>query len=216
MPESDPVRRLCAAVTAVPDQDPSSDENAADRRAASGGPSHERLVDVVRHACLAAGLDRSFLQEFGPPGDRAEPETLLLVLPAGANEARVVRDITHRLDDAATGAASSPAGAPRLVIAFDQGLTRLTGNGFEGTVVTAVHRMCTDARARTALTVHAGPGVAVVLSAALLDDLAPPGPGGRDLSAFAPLTVELPDRLIAAWLHAPGRRFEIPARPSEK
>lgn len=210
MHDSDPVRRLCAAVAvhrrpAGPDADPR-------------GNSYRRMVAAVQSACLAAGLDRLFLQEHHPaPGEeRAATGAVLLMMPPGLNEARTITDLAHRLDDAVTAAAPPAAGPLRVVIAFDQGITRLTEAGFEGRVVTAVHRLCTDERTGAALLGGPEHGTGVVVSAALLDDLAPPPPGSDDRApaGFEPLSVDLPGQRIAAWLHPSGRRFRFPGQNS--
>lgn len=195
MHTSDPVRRLCAAVAAHGDADEPPD-----------GEIGRWLVGTVRHVCLAAGLDRLFLQE-QPPADPPEPATVLLVMPTGMNEARVITGLVARLDDAAARSAAAGTRPFRLTVAFDQGITRLSESGlFEGRVVTAVRRLSTAEPVRAALA--DGPGIAAVVAAPLLDDLAPPGPdGGR--AGFRPLTVDLPGQRLAAWLRPPGLAFHL-------
>ncbi|TDD93940.1 hypothetical protein [Actinomadura rubrisoli] len=212
MHDSDPVRRLCAAV-------------AVHRRpAASGtgprGRPYRRMVAAIRSACAAAGLDRALLQGHSsvPDGQDTDAGAALLVMPAGMNEARVITDLVHSLDDAITEARRAGTEPLHVVIAFDQGITWLTESGFEGCVVTAVHRLCAEEAtpAATPAAVRGVPehGVRVVISAALLDDLAPPPPGGDDRAAagFEPLSVELPGRRIAAWSYPSGRRFRFPGQ----
>ncbi|MGI5171206.1 hypothetical protein ACQEU3_43330 [Spirillospora sp. CA-253888] len=197
MGDSDPVRRLCAAVSAP------------------AGTGHRPLAEVVRQACRTAGLDRLFLQRRASDGGRSGSWTMVLALPAGAHEARVISDLVHWLHEAVTRREPSPAGPLRLAVAFDQGLTRLDADGFEGPAITAVCAMSTDERTWAALAAP-GPGVAVVLSAALVDDLAPPHPGDRDLTGFESLAIALPGRRVAAWLHPPGRRFQLPGPSCER
>lgn len=208
MHDSDPVRRLCAAVavhrrSAGPDADPR-------------GLPFRRMVAAIRSACLAAGLDRLFLQAHHPVPDRrrAEAGAVLLVMPSGLNEGRAITDLVHRLDDAVTEAAPDAPSPLRVVIAFDQGITRLSKAGFEGRVVTAVYRLCTEERTHAALDGGPEQGVGVVISAALLDDLAPPAPGPDDRgpAGFQQLSVDLPGQRIAAWSHPSGRCFRIPGQ----
>jgi hypothetical protein len=222
MHHSDPVRRLCAAVAiypwpadpdALPDADPDADPR---------GRPYRRMVEAVKSACLAAGLDQLFLQEYHPaPGEgRAAADAVLLVMLPGMNEARVITDLVHWLDDAVTKAeaAGPSAGEPlRVVIAFDQGITRLTEAGFEGRVVTAVYRLAAEERAHAALRGGSEHRVGVVISASLLDDLAPlpPAPDtpeDRAPNGFEPLSVDLSGRRVAAWSYPSGRRFRFPGQ----
>ncbi|QXJ21185.1 hypothetical protein AGRA3207_002015 [Actinomadura graeca] len=215
MHDSDPVRRLCAAV-AVHRRPPAPEAGARD-------PLYRRMLAAVKSACAKAGLERAFLQERRPSPDERRPETgaVLLLVPSGMNEARVITDLVHGLDDALAEDTPGAAGPLRLVIAFDQGITWLTERGFEGRVLTEVYRLCTGDTTCAALRGGPDQGVGVVISAALLDDLTPPPPGpgpGRvarnDLApaGFDPLPAEIAERRIAAWSHPPGRRLRLPGQ----
>ena len=225
-----PVRRLCAAVTATPW---SADPDTPPHTGPGSGPHarpHRGALEAAEHACRQAGLHEAFVQEVTlEPGDgRAAPDAVLLVMPPGVNEARVIGDLVRGLDDAHTVTATGPAGRPeggssRLVIAFDQGITRLTDAGFEGNVVTAVLRLAAEERSRSARRGDPGARVGVVITAALLDDLTPPpaawdtpatgeAPGGRVPVGSEPLTVDLPGRRVAAWSYPSGRSFRLPDR----
>ncbi|MEV6982654.1 hypothetical protein AB0M95_15520 [Sphaerisporangium sp. NPDC051017] len=154
--DSDPVRRLCAAVRA---RWPS--------RARAADP-HRLLLDVVREACAAAGLDGVFVQE--QCHGAGDPAGVVLVMPPGVHEARVVEDLTRELRRAARR-----PDAGRLRVAFHQGITRLGRDGFEGRAVTAVCGMCAVETLDAELSADPRRDLALIISAPLFDEITHPG-----------------------------------------
>ncbi|WP_147268892.1 hypothetical protein [Sphaerisporangium album] len=193
--DSDPVRRLCAAVRA---QGPS--------RARAADP-HRWLLDVVREACAAADLDRLFLQEqwsgAGNPG-------LVLVMPPGVHEARVIDDLTRELRRAARRSA-----AWRLRLAFHQGITRLGPDGFEGRAVTAVSGMCAVEKLDAELSADPRCDLALIISSPLFDEITQPEFPVLRQDRFRRVGVEVPGAKspMPAWIRLFGP--EIAKNPEE-
>lgn len=186
---SDPVRRLCVALDVA-------------RDTASVAPEYEdqrrHLVGLIERASAAAGLDR-LLQQQG--------DGLLLLLPAGVNEPRVIADLTRALRTALRRR-DLPAGRGgpdrlRVRLAFHQGITRLLETGFVGRAVTTVHRLRDSDQLRDALRANPQADLGVIISEQLFEDTAEQNPNGLPSGRSWHVRVEVRGASVPAWIHVP-------------
>jgi hypothetical protein len=202
---SDPVRRLCAAVTVHPPGPAGT--NGAVPAARRAGP-HERMAGAVRRACLAAGLDRLFLQDQWRRGggDPAAPDGIVLVMAPGVHEYRVIGDLVRELRAVLwrRNRRADDDSRLRLRLAFHQGLTRLGERGFEGRAVTTVLDLCASERLGAALSASPGHDLALIISTPLLDDLVHLEPPGLRREGFRRVGVPVAGRPMSAWIRIPG------------
>ncbi|WP_283137751.1 hypothetical protein [Rhizohabitans arisaemae] len=190
------VRRLCVAV----DVD-------------DGGPdplgSGHSLPHLVARASSATGLDRLCMQQDAEAGGG-----LLLLLPPGVDEAKVIGDLLGELR-AVLWRHNRHAGASgriRLRLAFHQGLTRIGEVGFVGRAVDTVRRLCSCAELRRELIRHPDADLAAILSEQLFDDVIEHERHGLRRCSFRAVDVREDGCTRRAWIHVQGVRGDaVPA-----
>ncbi|MFC4531773.1 hypothetical protein [Sphaerisporangium dianthi] len=212
------VRRLCVAVAIEA-------ETGGRRAGARHREMRRRLAEVIEEAAGEAGLDRLYVVESGGPApSHVESEVsgpvrpgtgtgagpgLLLILPPGVNEARVIAGLVGELRVALRRRNQRPGkDAPsrlrlRLRAAFHQGPTRIVDGGFAGRAVTTVCAMRDGDELRAALRERPGADLAVAISAPLFEEVVEHA--HRDLvrDMFHPVTPRSADVATRVWISAP-------------
>jgi hypothetical protein len=177
------IRRLCVAYGIDPPSGYGNHEKAA----------AERLgVTAFTEVCAALGLNRMLL-------DRHDSGQVGL-LPVGIDEPMVVSSLIEALASALAGR------SVRFRLAFHEGITILTADGFGGNAVAKVRRLAESLPLRAALTEHPAASLAAILSAPVFEDIAFEDSGpGLDAGQFRQVEVADPDRASCdiAWIFVP-------------
>ena len=155
---------------------------------------------LLHEAAAAVGLDRTAWRT-QQAGDGE-----LAILPRDAPEARVigrfVPELSRRLR--AYNSSRVPAARIRLRMAVHQGIVHLDGaNGFPGTAVVRVCRLCDADPVRRALADFPGAGVALVVSTDIYQDVVCEYPEELRPERFRRVRVSHPHKDFEeyAWLH---------------
>ncbi|GII62552.1 hypothetical protein Skr01_26370 [Sphaerisporangium krabiense] len=184
-----PVRRLCIALD-------------AHGHGAAGRP----LVPIVEDASERAGLDRLYLAERGAPAGPRRSGGLLLLLPPGVDEARVIAGFVGELRLALRRHNDRPGedARTRVRAAFHQGPTRVGEGGVVGRAVDTVCMMRDSDALKDALRRHPGSDLAVAISAQLFEDVIEHEQRDLRRHAFHPLTIKAQGAPAEAWISVPG------------
>ncbi|MEV0004830.1 hypothetical protein AB0H28_21460 [Micromonospora sp. NPDC050980] len=155
---------------------------------------------LLHDAAVAVGLDRSAWRT-QQAGDGE-----LAILPREAPEARVigrfVPELSRRLR--VYNSTRVPAARIRLRMAVHQGIVHLDGaNGFPGTAVVRVCRLCDAEAVKHALAAFPGAGVALVVSSDIYQDVVCEYPEELRPERFRRVRVSHPAKDFEehAWLH---------------
>lgn len=194
MPEfADPERRILVCVDM---ESYSRRDNVLQHRAQSA------FTRILNEATAELGLSRVNWQiQQGGDGE-------LAILPAGANERRIVTRLTPIIDrllrEYNTGLA--PEAKVRLRVAIHQGLVHLDGaNGFPSEAVVHVCRLADAPALKETLRRFRGAAVALIVSDAIFQDVIR---HYRDLrpEQFARVSATIPDKGFdaPAWIYVPG------------
>ncbi|GII80619.1 hypothetical protein Sru01_56010 [Sphaerisporangium rufum] len=202
------VRRLCVALDV---------ERYSRRTDPEQREIQRRLVEVVAAAGREAGLDRLLVAERAAHAGGGGPATvmfrqeqgdgLLLLLPAGVSEARVIAGLIGELRIALhQHNRHLGTGAPvrlRLRLAFHQGPTQVGDNGFVGRAVNTVCRLRDSDELRGALTHHPDADLAVIVSAQLFEDVIEHEHRDLRRHLFQRVLVHAKDIEMPAWISVP-------------
>ncbi|GAA3798330.1 hypothetical protein GCM10022226_17100 [Sphaerisporangium flaviroseum] len=201
------VRRLCIALEVEENGRRTDPERRKIRR---------RLAEVIADVGKEAGLDRLYVAERGTPVESGtttvmyreeQGDGLLLLLPSGVSEARVIagfigemrlalrrhnrqlrRDDPERL---------------RLRVAFHQGPTQVGDSGFAGRAVAMVCHLRDGEEPRRALERNPDADLAVIVSAQLFEDVIEHEHRDLRKHMFRPVTVNAGEVVAEAWIGLP-------------
>ncbi|WFE29286.1 hypothetical protein O7623_08890 [Solwaraspora sp. WMMD791] len=179
-----------------------------------------RLLLVVRRACADAGIDLS------RSGRQDRGDGLLIVLPAGIDESKVVPGFLHCLNEALYDANDrpGPGGRIRLRAALSQGIVHVAATGYAGDAVVHACRLLDSAVLRTALVEHQNSDLALIVDDTLFHSIVEQEYGGLYARSFRPVEVVIEEKQFqaSAWIQVPGRpphaagrrsRLDDPAAP---
>ncbi|MFC4590366.1 hypothetical protein [Sphaerisporangium corydalis] len=215
------VRRLCIAL----DVDKYDTRSGAEQR-----EIQRRLAEVIAEAGREAGLDRLYAAEHGTPVQEGtatvmfrqeQRDGLLLLLPSGVSEARVIAGFVGELRVALRKhnrhLGADAAERLRLRVAFHQGPTWVGDGGFAGRAVTMVCRLRDSDELGAALARDPGADLAVIVSAQLFEDVIEHEYRDLRKHMFHHVRVRSSDVATDAWISvpdsAPALDLPHPARP---
>ncbi|GAA1269729.1 hypothetical protein GCM10009665_67730 [Kitasatospora nipponensis] len=162
-----------------------------------------KLDRALDHACERAGIRRPQCEQ----QDRGDGQ--LLLLPPGADEARVLPGLVLGLRDALHTMNRSPGtdGRIRIRAALAQGAVQRAPLGYVAWSVELASRLLDCAEIRAALAAAAASDMALVVAADLYADAFATGAGGLPGTAFTQVTVSIPAKRFeaVAWVGTAGR-----------
>ncbi|GIG92402.1 hypothetical protein [Plantactinospora endophytica] len=161
--------------------------------------AQQAFQQLLHEAATAVGLDRiSWKTQQAGDGE-------LAILPADAREpqviGRLVPDLNRRLRH--YNSSRLPEARVRLRVALHQGLVHLDGaNGFPGTAVIEVCRLCDARQLKKALTLFPDAGVALIVSSGIYREVVSEYPEELRPERFRRIEVHLPDKDFreSAWI----------------
>ncbi|WP_424530670.1 hypothetical protein ACOZ38_13005 [Sphaerisporangium viridialbum] len=175
-----------------------------------------RLVEVIAQTSKEAGLDRLYVAERGTYAEseaatvmfrQEQGDGLLLLLPSGVSEARVIAGFVSELRIALRQhnrhlGKDAPVRL-RLRVAFHQGPTQVGDSGFVGRAVNMVCRLRDSDELRAALEEHPDADLAIAVSAQLFEDVIEHEYRDLRKRLFHQVTVRSKDVVTEAWISVP-------------
>ncbi|MEO3747538.1 hypothetical protein [Plantactinospora sp. B5E13] len=161
--------------------------------------AQQAFQQLLHEAAAQVGLDRvSWKTQQAGDGE-------LAILPADAREPQIIGRLVPELNRLVRryNASRLPAARVRLRVALHQGLVHLDGaNGFPGTAVNEVCRLCDAPQLKRALADFPDAGVALVVSAGIYRDVVVEYPEELRPERFRQVEVHHPDKEFreSAWI----------------
>jgi hypothetical protein len=187
------IRRLCVAFGIEPPDSSGSDEMTG---------VEQQVTSAFAEVCTSLGLDRMLLNR------RDAGEEQVGLLPVGIDEPRVVSSLIEGFSCALAEFNNAKAGGTpvRVRLAFHEGITTLSADGFSGNAVAKVRRLAGSPHLRAALQERPHASLAVLLSDPVFEDIGRFGYSSLPPDQFQ--QVEIADSrrepCNIAWIYVPG------------
>jgi len=155
-----------------------------------------RVTKTFAEVCTSMGLDRMLLNHH----DTGDGQVGLL--PVGIDEPRVVSSLVDGLTRALARLNTAGRASVRLRLAFHEGVTTLTSDGFGGNAVTKVRQLAASEQLRAALDECPRASLAIMLSDPVFEDI---GHSGLPAEQFRRVEIADPRRTArtVAWIYVP-------------